>query len=97
MEISARAKIKRAQRNANTSGSSISDPGVPRTSHARQAEQFLDTREFKIESSAKAKIKGAHRFPIVGAPSAPQTFAAGNTTAHPALISILNVSAGIYA
>ena len=67
MELSARAKIKRAQRNANTSGSSISDPGVPRTSHARQAEQFLDAREFKMESSARAKTKDVHRCPIVDA------------------------------
>ena len=65
MEISARATIKRAQRDTNTSNRSISDPGVPRTSHARLAEQFLDAREFKMESSARAKTKVVHRCPIV--------------------------------
>ena len=35
-----------------TSGESISDHGVPRMSHARQAEQFRDAREFKVQICA---------------------------------------------
>ena len=67
MEISARATIKRAQRDTNTSGQSISGPGAPRTSHARLAEQFLDVREFKMEISARSKTKDVHRCSLVDA------------------------------